>query len=75
MIATIAVLFILSYTTFLSDNTEAWVGWTVLGVSILLGILGGYLLYKCQRLGAAALGGWGGLGEVLGMTVVSEIGG
>jgi len=44
----------------------------VLGCSILLGLLGGYVLYKCQRLGATIIGGWGGflLGVVFNTTVL-----
>ena len=44
---TTTLILLIFYGTFLSDNTEAWVGWTVLTCSILLGIAGGYLLYKC----------------------------
>jgi len=44
---TTTLILLIFYGTFLSDNTEAWIGWTVLTCSILLGIAGGYLLYKC----------------------------
>lgn len=57
---TCAVILLVFYGTFLNDKTEAWVGWTVLSCSILLGLLGGFLLYKCQRLGACCIAGWGG---------------
>jgi len=72
MLVTIALVFVLFYTTFLTNNTKAWVGWTVLGCAIILGIFGGILLFKCQRLGAAVLGGWGGfvLGLLLNETVL-----
>jgi len=72
MFVTIGLVFILFYTTFLTNNTKAWVGWTVLGCSIILGIGGGFLLFKCQKLGAAVLGGWGGfvLGLLLNETVL-----
>jgi hypothetical protein len=57
---TVTVILLLFYSTFLSDKTEAWIGWVVLSCSILLGLAGGYLLYKCQKLGAAVVAGWGG---------------
>jgi len=60
MLATVSLVLILFYTTFLTSKTAAWVGWTVLACSILLGVLGGFILFKCQKLGAAILGGWGG---------------
>jgi hypothetical protein len=71
-LVTVALVWLLFYSTFLSDSTEGWVGWVVLGCSILIGLLGGFLLYKCQRLGAAVIGGWGGflLGVVFYTTVL-----
>jgi hypothetical protein len=36
------------------------VNWVVLVGCILLGLLFGFILAKCQRLGAALLGGWAG---------------
>ena len=66
MLVTVSFFLILFYTTFLDSSTAAWIGWTVLSCSILLGIAGGILLMKCQKLGAAVLGGWGGfLGGLL----------
>lgn len=41
------LILLLFYGTFLDESTEAWIGWTVLVCSILLGLAGGYLLYKC----------------------------
>lgn len=46
-IVTVAFVWLLFYSTFLSDATEGWVAWVVLGCSILIGLLGGFLLYKC----------------------------
>lgn len=59
-LVTVAAIWLLFYTTFLTDKTAEWIGWTVLACSIVLGLFGGYLLYKCQRLGAAVVGGFGG---------------
>lgn len=47
MLATVSLILILFYTTFLDSKTAAWIGWTVLSCSILLGILGGFILFKC----------------------------
>jgi len=59
-------LLLLCYTTFLKDTTASWIGWVILVCSCILGLAGGFLLYKCQRLGAAILAGWGGfMGGIL----------
>lgn len=60
MCVTTIALLLLSYTTFLKDSTASWIGWVILVCSCILGLAGGFLLYKCQRLGAAILAGWGG---------------
>lgn len=57
---TVALVMILFYATFLDSNTEIWVFWTVLSCSILGGIGVGFVLFKCQKLGAACIAGWGG---------------
>jgi len=44
---TMAVLLMFFYTAILEDDTADWVGWVTVMSSILLGLLGGYLLYKC----------------------------
>ena len=49
------------YTTFFSENTEEWVGWTVFTISFLIGILIGLLLAKLSNIGLAVLAGWGGV--------------
>lgn len=71
-LVTVSLIWLLFYSTFLSDSTEGWVGWVVLVCSILLGLVGGYVLYKCQRLGATIIGAWGGflLGIVFNTTVL-----
>jgi len=65
------ILFVF-YATFLNDNTEAWVSWTVLSVSILLGLVAGFLMVKLEKIAGALLAGFGGfcLGVVLNETVV-----
>lgn len=47
MAVAIGAILFLFYGTFLSKNTELWVFWTVLAGSFLVGLLAGYLLYKC----------------------------
>lgn len=71
-LVTVCLIWLLFYSTFLSSSTAGWIGWVVLGCSILLGLAGGFLLYKCQRLGASIIGGWGGflLGVVFTTTVL-----
>lgn len=65
-LVTVTLILLLFYSTFLKDDTEAWIGWVVLAGSIIVGLAGGYLLYKCQKLGAMCIAGWGGfLGGLL----------
>lgn len=65
------ILFIF-YATFLEDSTAAWVGWTVLGFAVLLGLVAGFLMVKFEKFGAALVAGWGGfcLGVLLNETVL-----
>lgn len=67
MLATIMLILIIFYTTFLTDKTEDWVGWTVLALAVVAGAAIGFLMYKCQKLGAAMLAAFGGF--LLGMTL------
>ena len=69
---TVFAILLLFYTTFLEDTTEAWVGWTVLVCSILIGLVAGFFIMKLERLGAALIAGWGGflLGVMLCETVL-----
>ena len=46
VLATVSLIMILFYGTFLKSNTESWVGWTVLGTSVLIGCLAGYFMMK-----------------------------
>ena len=56
----VAVVLLIFYTTFLKENTASWVGWVVLGCSVLLGLLLGCLFVKVIKLGAFAIAAWGG---------------
>lgn len=72
VLVTVCFVEIIFYSTFLESTTEYWVSWVVLACSILGGLAVGYLLFKCQKLGAAFIAGWGGflIGLVLNTTVV-----
>lgn len=48
------------YGTFLSDNSEDWVGWLMLAISIILGTIVGVLLVKYSKFAAAVIGAWAG---------------
>ena len=60
VIITDFVVLIIFYTTFLDDQTETWIGWTVLAGSTVIGLLVGFILMKISKLGAFVLAGWGG---------------
>lgn len=60
VLITVSVILILFYATFLTNNTEAWVFWLVFSLTILAGLAVGFVLFKCQKLGAACIAGWGG---------------
>lgn len=75
IVATIVVaglLLFVFYSTFLSDNTATWVGWLVLALSVVLGLLGGFLTVYMEKFAGALLAAWGGflLGVLLNETVV-----
>lgn len=50
----------ISYSTFLSTNSKAWVGWVVLGCAILAGVCLGMCFVKLAHIGAFVLAGFGG---------------
>jgi Domain of unknown function (DUF4203) len=54
------LIMLLFYSTFLKSNTKAWVGWVVLGSSVLAGLLLGWIFVKITRLGVFCLAAWGG---------------
>jgi hypothetical protein len=66
------IILVVFYATFLSDKTASWVGWLVVSLAIILGLIGGYLLQKYEKVDAALLGAWGGftLGVLLNETVL-----
>lgn len=75
IIATFVVMgsiLLLFYTTFLKTNTKEWVGWLMLALSLIIGLVVGFLMTKLQRVGAALLAAWGGFmaGLLLNETVL-----
>mmetsp|Transcript_1530 Transcript_1530/g.1036 ORF Transcript_1530/g.1036 Transcript_1530/m.1036 type:complete len:213 (-) Transcript_1530:36-674(-) len=64
-LATIFVIILLFYSTFLKSSTQQWVVWTVLACSLLIGLLVGYIVKKISVLGAAVLGFLGGYAVAL----------
>lgn len=65
-------IMIIFYTTFLKDTQADWVGWIVVGFSVIFGLLAGYFAAKMEKLGGMLLCGWGGwcLGILLNETVL-----
>ena len=68
---TMGIILLLFYTTFLKSTTADWVGWTVLGCSIIFGVILGLVMTKLQRVGAAIIAAWGGF--VLGMVINESV--
>lgn len=64
---TIFCILLLFYGTFLDSSTEAWVGWTILICSILIGLVVGLFTMKMEREGSALVASFGGF--VLGLTL------
>jgi len=60
VVATVGLVLIIFYSTFLKSNTKDWVPWVVLVSAILGGLLVGFILMKVSKLGAFVLAGWGG---------------
>lgn len=65
LLLSIAIIWLLFYSTFLDSNTKAWVGWLVLAGSAVLGVIVGVILVKFERVGALILAGWGGFSLAL----------
>mgnify|MGYP001589952379 FL=1 len=61
MCAFVFISLLFFYSVFFNVNTQAYVGWVVLSISIILGDGVGIFLYKVSRAGVAVLAGWGGL--------------
>lgn len=70
--ATTFILLLGFYSIFLTDDTQDWVGWTVLVCSTIIGLIVGFIMYRMKKLGAAILAGWGGfmLGLLLNETIL-----
>jgi len=60
IVATMGIVILVFYSTFLKSTTENWVPWVVLAGSFLLGLLVGFIFMKVSKLGAFVLAGWGG---------------
>lgn len=58
--ATVFLIMIIFYSTFLHDDTEDWLFWIVLVCSAILGCLVGFLLTKLVRFAGAIMAAWGG---------------
>lgn len=56
----VGLVFVIFYSTFLKDESKDWVGWTVLGVSVLFGLILGWLFTKIVKISAFVLAAWGG---------------
>jgi hypothetical protein len=65
ILLSVSLVWIIFYSTFLSDNTKQWVGWVVLAGSVVLGLIIGCLFVKLVRLGAFILAAWGGFALAL----------
>ena len=72
LFSTVAIILFLFYVLFLPTGTNDWVGWTVLAVAVVLGLVLGFFLAKLSRVGLFLLGAWGGaiIGLVLSETVL-----
>jgi hypothetical protein len=75
MLAGFALVWLISYNTFLSENDKTWVFWVVVAISAIIGLLIGYLLVKLTKVGAFVIAAWGGysLGLLLYPTFLYKI--
>ena len=69
---TVAVIMSLFYLFFFNENRKTYIGWIVLAVGVILGIVIGFLLVKFIKVGAFLFSAWGGftLGLVLWNTFI-----
>lgn len=61
MSAFVFISMLFFYTVFFDAKTQDYIGWIVLTISVLIGILVGVILAKLSKLGVAVLSGWGGV--------------
>lgn len=72
LLLAVSLVWLIFYSTFLSSKTEQWVGWVVLGCSILLGLIVGMVFVKLVKLGAFCIAAWGGFS--LGLLIYNAFG-
>ena len=60
MVTVVAVFLLVSFGFIISDGAGKWIGWIILGVGVLIGVLAGWCLLKCVRIGIFLLGAWPG---------------
>jgi hypothetical protein len=72
LILSVSLVWLIFYSTFLSTNTKAWVGWVVLIGALLFGLIIGTIFVKIVKLGAFVLAAWGGF--CLGLLVYNSFG-
>ena len=60
VVLVVSLSWLIFYSTFLNTSTKSWVGWVVLGCSVLVGLCVGFLFTKVAKLGAFILAAWGG---------------
>ena len=58
ILLSVSLIWLIFYS--ISDSRKTWVGWVVLGVAVLVGIVLGWLFTKLTKLGAFCLAAWGG---------------
>jgi len=64
-LSTVCLLLLLFYGAILPADHALWIGWVVLGGSIIFGILVGYFTAKIAKIGLFLLGAW--LGYIVGL--------
>lgn len=72
LILTVSFIMIIFYLFFFNENRKSYVGWIVLAVGFVAGLVIGFLLVKFIKVGAFLFAGWGGftLGLILWNTFI-----
>ena len=60
MVTVVAFFLLVSFAFIISDGAKRWVGWIILAVGVVIGVLAGLCLLKCVRIGIFLLGAWPG---------------